>query len=754
MRERRISLTARLVVFLCFVLSSSLGQGFDPRNPDLLLSSISVPLSYGAAGASGAWSPPLCLGEETQYFDSYELSQSVPYTFVQTFFDQLPDDTKLVALNVTLLGRFQCDNTSPAILLTLNDDLFAAGLVSDSLSGCNCPNCAQPLQLPSTTQNAPVYHYRDNNTFTVRVIQGRISLSQAVLTFTFTTVPPAPPVTSLLPTSGSVEGGTLVSLVSDAGGIDNATTWCLFGTHVVLADYVDDSTVLCRAPASFAGRAGKSAVTVTQNNISYSTPFPYYYYKPFTILSGENLDGPTVGGTPVSLEGRDILDEPLLQLMACKFGDLPPFKADFANSTFVLCLSPEFQLNKSATHEVPIFLAQNGVDYAPTNKSFTYVLQPVDSGRRFPLWEWALVGIVFVLLLLLLVGGTVFIVKKFRHNRANQGFSNSSSGSKSSGSEQRSPLLHRSGPAEQRLIANAYGSTSSVVQLPASFNNIDLSQIQDLKLIEKGSFGLIYKGVWEGTTIAVKKLPAGKMTSAFIEELEQEAGIMRQLRHPNVLNFLGTSCDMDGHQICIIMEYMDRGSLYRLIHDESIQFTIEQIRTICIDAARGVNYLHNLNPPIIHRDIKSHNFLMNAQGIVKVCDFGLSRFIETTLAGTMTACGTPSWTAPEVLRNERYNFKVDVFSFGIVIWELFSRQDPYPGMPPFQIVFAVGNQFARPQINPSWPAHWIRLMTSCWAEDPESRPTFEQVLNILQSNFSSTSSSSFSTMDPVYSISP
>mmetsp|Transcript_19358 Transcript_19358/g.28862 ORF Transcript_19358/g.28862 Transcript_19358/m.28862 type:complete len:88 (+) Transcript_19358:2197-2460(+) len=76
--------------------------------------------------------------------------------------------------------------------------------------------------------------------------------------------------------------------------------------------------------------------------------------------------------------------------------------------------------------------------------------------------------------------------------------------------------------------------------------------------------------------------------------------------------------------------------------------------------------------------------------------------------------------------------KLMFFSFGVVVWELFARQDPYPSMPPFQIVFAVGNQGARPKINPSWPSHWIKLITDCWAEDPDERPTFDEIIEILK----------------------
>lgn len=115
---------------------------------------------------------------------------------------------------------------------------------------------------------------------------------------------------------------------------------------------------------------------------------------------------------------------------------------------------------------------------------------------------------------------------------------------------------------------------------------------------------------------------------------------------------------------------------------------------------------------------------------VKVCDFGLSRIHADNK--TMTACGTPSWTAPEVLRNERYTSKADVYSYAIVVWELFARRDPFPGMPPFQIVFAVGKQSLRPAISPTWPKPWVSFIMSCWDEDPRKRPDFDHILQMLE----------------------
>jgi serine/threonine protein kinase len=101
------------------------------------------------------------------------------------------------------------------------------------------------------------------------------------------------------------------------------------------------------------------------------------------------------------------------------------------------------------------------------------------------------------------------------------------------------------------------------------------------------------------------------------------------------------------------------------------QLSWSRVRRIAVDAAKGMAYLHYRNPAIIHRDLKSHNLLVDENWKVKVCDFGLSRIYGDTQGNAMTACGTPCWTAPEILRNSHYTTKADVYSFGIVLWVCF-----------------------------------------------------------------------------------
>jgi len=127
--------------------------------------------------------------------------------------------------------------------------------------------------------------------------------------------------------------------------------------------------------------------------------------------------------------------------------------------------------------------------------------------------------------------------------------------------------------------------------------------------------------------------------------------------------------------------------------------------------------------------------LVDKAWVVKVADFGLSRAVDEFNAKTMTACGTPCWTAPEVIRNQRYTMKADVYSFGICLWEMLSRNDPYPGMPPYQVVLAVAGQNLRPTVDTAWNPDMRCILELCWDEEPDKRPSFgelvEKLLNLV-----------------------
>lgn len=153
---------------------------------------------------------------------------------------------------------------------------------------------------------------------------------------------------------------------------------------------------------------------------------------------------------------------------------------------------------------------------------------------------------------------------------------------------------------------------------------IDPRQLDDISIdfkeftvdceIGHGSFGLVHKAKWRGTEVALKRLPRDSMDQQILLEFMKEAFIMRQLRHPNVLQVLGVCLEPP----CIIMEYMPRGSLYHLVHNPSVVLDWPIVRKLAIEICRGMAYLHGCNPPLIHRDLKPHNLLVDDLWRVKV----------------------------------------------------------------------------------------------------------------------------------------
>lgn len=258
---------------------------------------------------------------------------------------------------------------------------------------------------------------------------------------------------------------------------------------------------------------------------------------------------------------------------------------------------------------------------------------------------------------------------------------------------------------------------------------VDLSEIKYGNVIGRGTFGEVFKGTWRGAIVAVKKLNSSQMSEEFVKEYEREVYLMRTLRAPNILQFLGST--FNPPDICIIMEYMSRGSLYSILHDDTCALEWPLLLHMLADTAKGMTYLHTCKPPVIHRDLKSHNLLVDEFWRVKVSDFGLSTVFEQT-DQTMAAYGTPCWTAPEVLRSLHYTVKADVYSFAIVMWECVTRADPYENMLPYKVIYAVGNKGLRPQV-PAWvPQQYANLMRSCWDDDMDMRPEFPAILDEIE----------------------
>lgn len=238
--------------------------------------------------------------------------------------------------------------------------------------------------------------------------------------------------------------------------------------------------------------------------------------------------------------------------------------------------------------------------------------------------------------------------------------------------------------------------------------------------IASGAFGDLFKGMFCGQDVAIKVLRGVQDNSVQYQEFLQEVAIMRKVRHRNVVQFIG-ACTKKPH-LCIVFEFMKGGSVYDRLRSAKGPFSIVEVLRIAAEVSRGMNYLHQRK--ILHRDLKTANLLVDEHGTVKIADFGVARLLDSE--GVMTAeTGTYRWMAPEIIEHKAYDQKADVYSFGIVLWELLTGRVPYADRTPLQAAVGVVQNGLRPDIPPSTPAGLADIMRLCWQREPSVRPSFE-----------------------------
>ncbi|XP_021665856.2 serine/threonine-protein kinase EDR1 isoform X1 [Hevea brasiliensis] len=306
----------------------------------------------------------------------------------------------------------------------------------------------------------------------------------------------------------------------------------------------------------------------------------------------------------------------------------------------------------------------------------------------------------------------------------------------SSPHEYRSKTSERRGPSG--YVNDEFVSTwNKVLESPMFHNkpllpfqewNIDFSELIVGTRVGIGFFGEVFRGVWNGTDVAIKVFLEQDLTAENMEDFCNEISILSRLRHPNVLAvilFLG-ACVKPPH-LSMVTEYMEMGSLYYMIHLSSQKKRLSWRRRLKMlhDICRGLMCIHRMK--IVHRDLKSANCLVNKHSTVKICDFGLSRIMTETPMRDSSSAGTPEWMAPELIRNEPFTEKCDIFSLGVIMWELCTLNRPWKGVPPERVVYAVANEGSRLEI-PEGPLG--KLISDCWAE-PNERPSCEEILSRL-----------------------
>uniref|UniRef100_A0A8C6CH00 Tyrosine-protein kinase n=1 Tax=Moschus moschiferus TaxID=68415 RepID=A0A8C6CH00_MOSMO len=244
------------------------------------------------------------------------------------------------------------------------------------------------------------------------------------------------------------------------------------------------------------------------------------------------------------------------------------------------------------------------------------------------------------------------------------------------------------------------------------------------ELLGKGNFGEVFKGILKDKTAVAVKTCKEDLPQELKIKFLQEAKILKQYDHPNIVKLIGVCTQRQ--PIYIIMELVPGGDFLTFLRKRKDDIKLKQLVKFSLDVASGMSYLESKN--CIHRDLAARNCLVGENNVLKISDFGMSRQED---GGVYSSSGLKQipikWTAPEALNYGRYSSESDVWSFGILLWETFSLGVcPYPGMTNQQAREHVerGYRMSAPQ---HCPEDIFKIMMKCWDYKPENRPKFSEL---------------------------
>jgi serine/threonine protein kinase len=270
----------------------------------------------------------------------------------------------------------------------------------------------------------------------------------------------------------------------------------------------------------------------------------------------------------------------------------------------------------------------------------------------------------------------------------------------------------------------------------------------DIKtLLGSGSYSKVYRGAFKGTPVAIKLLFTVDLNPEVIKRCSSEAQILSKISHPNVVDIFGVS--VLPPSVCIVLEICQYGSLSDVIrggitaagntvvHRPVLPLCMTDRMFLALGCARGLHALHSFSPNLCHRDIKSSNFLVDAQLNAKICDLELGgtalHSIDVRKEGMLC-----TWQAPEVMRGEEFSQAADIYSLGLVLWEIITGKIPFAeyGRETDQLMYQV-LRGARPHIqhDPQCPTAYFNLITSCWDDNIASRPTSQLIVEVKSCSF-------------------
>ncbi|KAK9411786.1 mitogen-activated protein kinase kinase kinase MLK4 [Crotalus adamanteus] len=307
-------------------------------------------------------------------------------------------------------------------------------------------------------------------------------------------------------------------------------------------------------------------------------------------------------------------------------------------------------------------------------------------------------------------------------------------------------LLEKTGHQTQNLAVGD-GHPADNEDHMGSLAEIDFQHLELQEIIGVGGFGKVYKAIWNGQEVAVKaaRQDPDEDIMATAENVRQEAKLFSMLKHPNIIELHGVS--LQEPNLCLVMEFARGGPLNRALSGTfptasgnhwGRRIPPHILVNWAVQIARGMLYLHEeAIVPILHRDLKSSNILLLERienddihnKTLKITDFGLAREWHRTTK--MSTAGTYAWMAPEVIKSSMFSKGSDLWSYGVLLWELLTGEVPYRGIDGLAVAYGVAvNKLTLP-IPSTCPEPFAKLMKECWAQDPHIRPSFTMILEQL-----------------------
>lgn len=302
-------------------------------------------------------------------------------------------------------------------------------------------------------------------------------------------------------------------------------------------------------------------------------------------------------------------------------------------------------------------------------------------------------------------------------------------------------------PEELSFELNAKTKGSDIHQSDVN-KKIEWSDLTDIEKLADGVYTCIHAATWKGKSVVVKSLRRDcELIESAVDEIILEYDINSKLMHPNIARFYGGEFIFDGIPF-LVMERLEGGTLSHALgykgnsQKHKKKFNYMEVLTYSIDLADALNYLHTKAIPesiCIHRDLKPDNIGFTKDGRIKLFDFGLACIIDAASTSydktyqMSGETGSPRYMAPEVAQSKPYNQKVDVYSYGVILWEMMSKKKPFKkfGMEKYQEL--VVKQGERPKIPTTWPTSFSDLIKECWSADIQERPNFSEIYSRLYS---------------------